>query len=67
MRWQFEIPTEEQARSTLTDRSFQAEMYRDAVACNRRLMPVTTAAELEENRAWLDARRANQPPENSHG
>lgn len=56
-RWQFQIPTEAEARATLHDRSCQAEMYHDAVTCERRLQPVTTAAERAANRADLEQRR----------
>lgn len=58
MNYQFEIPTEDQARRVLTGRSYQAEMYRDAVACVRRLMPVTTAQERAEAHAYNVERAA---------
>lgn len=51
-RFRFEIPTEEAAREFLSWRRrnemYQGELHIDALACQRRLLPVTTAAEREE-------------------
>jgi len=57
VRWQFEIPTEEQAREQLKGRSYQDTMFKDAVSAQRRLMPVTTPQELAANKAWLEEQR----------
>lgn len=56
MSFKFDIPTEDQARSLLALRrrgvGLQDEMYKDAIACQRRLVPVTTPEERAAAREY---------------
>lgn len=60
-RFQFQIISESEARAVLLLKTDQAEVYADKIRANRRLQPVTTAQELEENRRWLAEQRAGTP------
>ncbi len=68
--YQFRIPTVEEAEHLLAQRraeieqrgSLQAEQFEDAVACRRRLVPVTTAAERAAAQAFNAAH-----PRRTHG
>lgn len=57
-RFQFQIPTEDEARSVLRSTVHQAEMYPDKIAATRRLQPVTIEAERAAAHAYNVERAA---------
>lgn len=62
MRYQFEIPSVDDARKFLRDRPYQDTAFKDAVECGRRLMPVTTPEERAEAHAFNVERAARLAP-----
>lgn len=56
-RFRFAAPTEAEAREFLawrkTKREFQVELHADTLACQRRLRPVVSPAELQANREFV--------------
>lgn len=55
-RFQFQIMTEGEARAILSMDVHQAEFYPDKLRAVRRLMPVASPQEIENNKAFLEGR-----------